>query len=88
MPVETGVADQLAAVAGAEQHPVLAGGEEAAEEGAVALLVDLLDLVEALIGGDQRQQRLELLTGDRGDLDFGGHAPTVARRRKAGVTGR
>jgi hypothetical protein len=56
VPVETGVAQQFLASAGAEQHPVLAGGEKAVEEGAVALLVDVLGLVEALVGGDQWQQ--------------------------------
>ena len=87
MPVEAGVADQSALAAGAEQEAVLAGGEEAAEEAAVALVVDLRHLVEALVGGDQRQQLLELRGGDRGDLDLSGHRVTVARR-KAAVTSR
>ncbi len=67
MPVEAGVPDQLLVMPGAEQHPVLAGSEEAGEEGSVALFVDVLDLVEALVGSDHRQQRLQLLRRDRLD---------------------
>jgi hypothetical protein len=55
VPVEAGVAAQLVLAPGAEQHPVVTGSDEAGEEGAVALLVDLFRLVEALVGGNQRQ---------------------------------
>jgi len=83
VPVEAGVADQPALATGAEQEAVLAGGEEAAEEGAVAPFVDPLDFIEALVGGDQRLQLLEFPVGDRRDLQLGCHLCTVARRKAA-----
>jgi len=45
------------------------------EELAVALFVDLFDLVEALVFGDHRQQLLQLLGLDRFDPRLLGHCP-------------
>lgn len=92
MPVEAGVADELArvtpprvaaALPGTEQQAVLAGGEEAGEEGAVALVVDLFDFVEALVGGDQRQQLLQLVCRQRRDAEVLGHRRRTYRARPA-----
>src|SRR5207253_1474667 len=49
VPVEAGVADELSVATRTEQQPVRARAEEAAEEAAVALVVDLLGFVEALV---------------------------------------
>jgi hypothetical protein len=72
-PVKAGVADKAPLPAGAEQQATLAGSDEAAEEGADPLLPEVLDLLEAQVGGDQRHQLLELLGGDGGDLQLGAH---------------
>jgi len=69
-PVEAGVAEQPALPPGADQHSVVAGGEEAGKEVPVALVVDVLDLIEALVGGDQRQQLVHLPALDRRDQRF------------------
>src|SRR4051794_33949322 len=67
MPVEAGEADQGVLDRSSQQQAVVAGRDEAGEEATVALLVDLLDAVEALVGGEQRQRLLELLRGHRFD---------------------
>src|ERR1700685_4433024 len=88
MPIKAGVADQLSVLPGAEQHPVLAGLEEAAKEGAIALLSDGWALIEALVGGDHRQQALQLLCCDRPDLCLNSHGADASASRNAALTSR
>ena len=67
VPVEAGVAEQLAPRASAEQQAVVAGAMKRRKKARLRSSSILLDLVEALVGGDQRQQLLELLRADRLD---------------------
>lgn len=53
-----GVADRSVAAPGCKQHPVPARSNEAREERSVALVVDLLNLIEVLVRSDHRKECL------------------------------
>src|SRR5262249_19531240 len=75
---------ELGSLPCAEEETVVARREEAAEEGAIAIVVGGLDAVEALVPGDERERLPQLVRGEWPDLNH----VTCSRSAAAGASAR